>query len=260
MSSSELTDPWEMHRALRDTLVSLTIAYLNAHSGRLAAPDQFRLGTDRIIALRDSVLYRFESLAYHVDLVRAREQQCLSEFRADMFRRDMVEVVRWASRDVKFLLDDIVFSTVSLFDYLGNAIGFLILKEPIANRKWRGIVKWADCESSHVLATAKTVCRLNEEWIRGVADYRNSLIHAASDTAGGRGQYQIEDGRASLELRLTAPQAFVAAIEHLRSTVPPEGMRVIEAALWIVGQTYDSVAEVVASVTTDLGLPSRAAT
>ena len=249
-----LTDPWEMHRQLRSMFVGLTEKYLNSHPGRVTNPQQFGNDSQRWIDLRDSVLYRFESLAYHIDLVRQREQQCLSEFRPDLFRRDGIEVVRWASRDMKFLLDDIVFSAISLFDYFGNLIGFVLLRKASENIKWTGVRTWAATGDSS--RTAVRALEVNNEWIGGLAVYRNSLIHALSDTSGGSTHHELANGSATLEIRITAPDRFTNAIDHLRQTLPKEGLRVVDAALWVSGQTYDSLVDLCECLRSDLGLPA----
>lgn len=252
----QCTNPWEMHRELRETLVELTIAYLNAHPGRIEIPVQYRQDQSRIIGLRDSILYRFESLAYHIDLIRRREHECLGEFRNDFPRTDAIDVVRWASRDAKFLFDDLVFGIISLFDYYGNAIGFLLLDEPTLNKNWRGARAWAEGLQSGVRRTADLVRKFNDGWIRGVADYRNALIHAESDTAGGRYEYHLAGGSATVEILITAPAECINQIQYLRENLPANGLRLIDASLWLVGQTYDGAKELAVAIMADLNLPS----
>lgn len=248
-----------MHRDLKEKLVELTMVYLNAHPGRVDNPVKYRQDQTRIIELRDSILYRFESLAYHFDLMRRRERECLAEFRNDFFRRDAIDVVRWASRDSKFLFDDLVFSVISLFDYYGNAIGFLLLGEATLNKKWAGIRAWAAELQPGVRRTADLVRKLNDEWIRGVADYRNALIHSTSDTAGARNEYHVGGGSATVENLITAPAEFVDRIRYLHEGVPANRLRLIDASIWLVGQTYDGARELASAMIADLGVPSPSA-
>src|SRR5437016_2619092 len=98
--SGDLKDPWKMHHALDETFVRFTEVFLNAHPGRVANPEQYASDSRRFISLRNSVLYRFEALAFHVDLIRQRQAACMKELEKDMFRNDRLEIVRWASRDM----------------------------------------------------------------------------------------------------------------------------------------------------------------
>lgn len=251
LPKEEINDPWDMHRELESVFSRFTMAYLNGHPSAVADPEQFASASQRLVDLRNSVLYRFESLAYHVDLIRRREQQCFSAFQEDPFRRDGLEVVRWGSRDMKFLLDDIVFSAISLFDYFGNLTGFALLDEASRNIKWNGVLKWPASD----VAQPGTVLRsrgLNDEWIDGLAMYRNSLIHASSDTSGGAKTHRFGGGMATTEIRITAPRALIERIEYLRTTVPPEGLLVVATALWIVGQTFDTIVELCDLLAKDL--------
>jgi hypothetical protein len=253
-SAEEVTDPWEMHRRLDSSLVRFTEAFLNEHPGRVTNPAQYGTASRRFLDLRTSVLYRFESLALHIDLIKRREDACMKELEKDIFRNDRIEVVRWASRDMKFLFDDIVFSTISLFDYLGNMIGFVLLKLPKKNLNWKGVIEWVKSGGGPTSRTGPRSNELNDEWIAGIARYRHVLIHHTSDTSGGRLRHNIADGQAALSVSITVPAAFVKQIEHLRQTVPDDGMGVLSAGLWIVGQTFDAGVELVGTLRTDLGL------
>src|SRR5690242_19630607 len=82
--TEQLTQPWEMYAALRNQITGAVGAYANAHPGRVAAPEQFRSDSERAIGLRDSIIYRFESLAFHFDLLHNREQSCLDAFCNDL--------------------------------------------------------------------------------------------------------------------------------------------------------------------------------
>jgi hypothetical protein len=253
-STGEVTDPWEMHRALESALVRFTAAYLNTHPGRVVDPKRFGADTRRFLDLRNSVLYRFESLAYHMDLIKHREDQCFHQFKDDIFRDDRVAIVRMASRDMKFLLDDVVFSTISLFDYFGNAIGFVLLGKRRQNIKWKGVLERS---ASKKLPTYQTVSRtreLNDEWIGGLTKYRHSLIHVASDESGGKLRHDITRDQALLYIRITAPTALIEEIRYLRETASKEGLPVTAAAVWLIGQTFDSIIELCDCLMRDVGL------
>lgn len=244
-----------MYDALREQIVTTVGAYLNAHPSRVTASEKFRSDTERILGLRDSIVYRFESLAYHIDLLLGRERACLEPFRDEIFRRDALDHVRSASRDMKFLFDDLVFSAASLFDYFGNAIGFLLLREPTVNKKWGGVRKWAVADQDGT-QTAEIVRQLGDEWIRGMIDYRNGLIHEESDTAGGAYRCTLAGGSAQLEIRITAPRDFTDRIQYLRDNPVAGGLRIMDAGLWLVGQTYDAASALTSALAKDLGLPA----
>ncbi len=255
--TEELADPWDMHRELESALVRFTAAYLNTHPGRVADPKGFAADSQRFVDLRNSVLYRFESLAYHMDLIQHREDQCFHQFKDDIFRDDRVEIVRAASRDMKFLLDDIVFSTISLFDYFGNAIGFVLLGKKRRNIKWKGVLEESASRKPPTFQTVSRARELNEEWLGGLTKYRHSLIHVVSDKSGGKLRHDITRDQALLYIRITAPSALIDEIRYLHETVPKEGLPVTAAALWLIGQTFDSIVEICDYLTKDLGLPAK---
>lgn len=250
-SHTQPTQQWGMLRQLKDRLISLTMTYLNSHPNRIDNPARHSACQERIIGLRDSVLYRFESLEFHRALLGQRHAECLRELRSDPLRRDGLEVVRWASRDLKFLFDDMVFTSMSLFDYTGSMVGFVLHDEIKRNIKWAGARKCAtqatNADANSVIPTVNRIYqspigdlvnRLNDEWIKGLAEYRNALIHERSDTAGGRLHTEFSGGTFSVTVEITAPIAFTKRIAFLSHHTEEHPLELLEAASWVVTKTF----------------------
>lgn len=264
MSQAQTVEEWAMWSQLRDGLIALTMAYLNRHPGRIADPAQLSADQARIVALRDSVLYRFESLEFHLGLLHKRYSACLQEFRSDPFRRDGIEVVRWSSRDLKFLFDDMVFTTISLFDYAGTMVGFVMHDERTRNIKWAGARRCAsqatDNDPKSVIqptnrifqsSVGDLVTQLNREWIKGLSEYRNALIHERSDRAGGTLRHEIGAGTFSISVEITAPIEFTKRISSLSHHTSEQPLDLLEAASWLVTQTFAASVALVGSLTAD---------
>jgi hypothetical protein len=155
---------------------------------------------------------------------------------------------------MKFLLDDVVFSTISLFDYLGNAIGFVLLGKKRQNIKWKGVLERSASKNLPTYQTVSRARELNDEWVGGLTKYRHSLIHVASDKSGGKLRHHLTRDQALLHIRITASTALVEEIGYLRETVPREGLPVTAAALWLIGQTFDAIIELCDCLMRDLVL------
>jgi hypothetical protein len=255
----QIDDPSEMHGHLTNSMLRFTMAYLKEHPSRISDGRRFAVDSRRVVALRDSVLYRFESLAYHAVLIDYREASCFKQFDGDIHRPDIDTIVRTASREMKFLFDDIVFSAASLFDYYARLISLLLRSGAIDNHKWPGVVRWARGSSASASQTAAKVDHLHAEWLHGLGAYRNRLIHVEHDTAGGEMTWEMVaardelPGSESLGIRITTPAAFRDGIEYLRNTTEPP-LRLVNTANWIVAQAFDGATELTEALIADIGL------
>lgn len=209
-----------------------------------------------MVALRESVLYRFESLGRHLEIMRQRLDAWLRTAQSGSRRNEHYEIILWGSRDLKFLFDDLVFSTVSLFDYTGSMIGFVVHAEK-RNIKWGGIRQCA----SHRIGNDKTpmvpehnrifdsvigqmALEINSTWLKALSDYRNALIHERSDTAGGEiiERWEAETDSSTVHIYVTAPDEFTRCFPQFAHHNREDPLDIFAAAEWLILQTFnDSV-------------------
>jgi hypothetical protein len=240
-----------------------------AHRSNVSSSKRFEDAWRPLVRLKTSVLYRFDALIFHLSLIERREDALFAAIKArpdGMLEQEHVRsLMSDATREMSFLFDDLVFNALSLFDYNGRMITTLQRTESATNRKWLGVVKWARGSATLALRTPEVVLRHNEEWIQGISDFRNRVIHEESDLAGAQWSWNFgaaarptdpspgagEPAAFSLGMHVSAPTGFRECIRTLRdTTVEPVGL--LSAGKWIVEQSFDATSELAESLMADL--------
>lgn len=225
----EILDQWKAFRTLRDQLYAVHVA---ASTARVGNPLSGGPAADRGLLLRDSIIYRLESASFHIDLINRR--QAALERVVHPLEYRAIELVRTASRDEKFFLDDIVFSLVSLFDYFGSWCDHLYNKEVKALRGFRLLrisaerrnAENADIEpANNRLRGTEVVAQAyaeNGSWLKGLAAYRGTLAHGRADPAGGYYRHsftsagQGSGGALTTDVRITVPESLLKMVFIIR--------------------------------------------
>ena len=78
---------------------------------------------------------------------------------------------------MQYILDDLIFHSVSLMDYLGDLIGFIYINNQ--NLKWQGACNSAYAKNNGLsnFKISPLIIRQDKEWVNYLYDYRSSLIH-----------------------------------------------------------------------------------
>lgn len=250
MSHPELADPNELLRRLTHSFVSIGRAF---HVGHPLYPGEIDSDVARAkaILLRHSVLYRFESLVFHYQMICQRHSALLRRSESGVLLGNPRDVVYFGSRDLKFLFDDIVFNIVSLFDYFGTLIG-LIFHPARSDFKWSSARSFAAYKEPPFAANAERVqsrlhntevglaiIELNTRWLKGIAEYRNALIHGRSDVAKGEVTWSFASGeKFNSTVNVAVPDAFTkyaSSICYADAGNPPQ---LLEVSASLISLTY----------------------
>jgi hypothetical protein len=137
--------------------------------------------------LRDSIDYRCWAIQFHLHAIRQVHDDLLAEAAA-------IDVVRWfkdknlplyihekyALRE-RFLLDDVLLNTASLFDYLANLVCYVLIGEHSPNVRWQKFVRMCRSPKDHqALAgtmVAPTVIETHSRFINGLYNLRSDIAH-----------------------------------------------------------------------------------
>jgi hypothetical protein len=89
----------------------------------------------------------------------------------------------------QFVFDDLIFNALSLFDYVGNFVGFAFYGEQRKKAKWDRIQKYArdgdhearDHPSKRISSgrAGERILRAQKDLVGILSDYRADLIHSA---------------------------------------------------------------------------------
>lgn len=234
------------------------------------------LNRDVAIRFRESIIYRFDALGLHHEMMR----KVHAGFTDALIRggplgaRDgtSVRLGRAAALREQSLFDDLVFHSISLFDYLGNAIWFGFHGHNFVRKKWKGACRAARdpafehrATHGHVRingsATGDLVGRVDHEFVGQLAEYRAGLFHYEMDSAGGAVSHKFSiipggagrvDWAPKLEIRL--PKDYMRCVKALvddggdDSDVP-----LLSGAESLIKRVGDSTLQLLRSLTSDLG-------
>ncbi len=186
--------------------------------------------------LRDSIWTRFDSLRFHRRLLANVDQQLqarLPQIEDSDERFRTIWTALWHSQ---YLFDDLVFNTVSLFDYLGNTVWFAFHGKNHIKKKWNKAYEAArrpDLEKNlskglriHGSATGQAVLSAHQTLVNALYGYRSDLIHNRID---GPDIYNSDFWRESWHpgFRLPLPQGYMRRLQRRcdgRSEPGPEDM------------------------------------
>lgn len=265
----ESADHWETFQQLRRDLCAVHYAAASARAGDPLAGGP---GVKRGYLLRDSMIYRLEAVAFHADLIVQR-QGALERVAYPIERRS-VDFVRTASRDEKFLLDDVVFSIVSLFDYFGSWCDFLYNVELKALRGFKLLrVSAAPPESGQDRyeptnnrlrdsSVVELAARENSTWLKGLTEYRGALIHGRADEAKGSLSFTFrsrgvgEPSDLSVDASILAPDSLVKRVSFLASN-PGHNVTVSHAAERLNDQATEALRRLLHGVIDDFDVASN---
>jgi hypothetical protein len=176
--------------AIRTDLVDAVIKHLSFRGPKrpLLRDD------DAAIVTRDSVLYRAQSLAYHLDIQRLQFEGYRRQFVIGP-KSDHQMLLHGSRQNMTFLADDVLFNTISLLDYTGNLLGAVLAGPHAQKVKWNGLVKSAR-DSGNPLS-GRRACRLaveeHAEWVDALQEVRAQIIHNRVVLGDGRVTFSLNE-------------------------------------------------------------------
>jgi hypothetical protein len=195
--ASELEEVDEACGRLNDELVKMGLEFLQRNHFDIRPSPALRQKRRRVLDLRDSAIYRATSIAWHAGALYERRAAIRRHFQRDRVASleatdgDPTPLLDHMRRQ-SFLLDDILFNAVSLFDYIAHLIG--VLRFDGQGCVWSYLVK--ECR--------KTPCRLNapalvlvvveaeDRWLGRLDAFRDKVIHNEALAHSGHESFDMK--------------------------------------------------------------------
>jgi len=153
-------------------------------------------GDDFMITLRDGISYKLKCIYLHLDFLK---QIGDGHNKKLANTKDSIKQTQLFYRCVEehmFLVEDIIFHLISLFDYLGNLIGYLYYGDSKRKIKWKGIMtccrkpewerKETGSEKIYKSSASEYLIDINDKIISKLQEYRAELIHYKYDLPSGK--------------------------------------------------------------------------
>lgn len=195
-----------------------------------------------------------------IDLDQQASEQVKSE---NLTVEEQLSMLKYGGEHQLYLLDDIVFHIVSLFDYIGNFVGLVFYDDQRAKLKWKGVVKF--CKNADIERTKTGYERINKSFVspliqkheqslvHRLEEYRASLFHYRKDFANTKITLDLISTHRN-EFVVPAPEDLLNWIKQLSLKSESEEVKLLNAAFWLVDQALFAVKEILPAVEKDLQL------
>ncbi len=231
--------------SIREEAVRVALAFLMAESKRGHSTTRRQSDMKLVMRLRDSLIYRAESVLWHpqlVELVTRSADRRLREVYPDRAKEHLLLLQIGA--EVFYAFDDLVFNALSLFDYVGNFVGFAFYGEQRRKAKWDRIQHFArdaayeKREHSHPRisgsALGSSILEVHKTLVESLTEYRAALIHY--EALVGLGEVKTEYGAGETpkyDLSFTVPKEFAKVFTVTGYKQDPAKAPVVEGAKWL---------------------------
>src|SRR3990172_8476652 len=247
----------QLSRGMSESATKLSLAADNQTiSFRLiAGPKAYQ---EAFLAIRDSIIYRFDSMCFHVVLMTARQLEALKSLEKEPPTFDERDLLESLARQHQFLFDDIIFNTISLLDYLGNIVGLGFYGAHLTKMNWNGAYEYAKhyaqgSKKNRIFgsSTAECLIRHHQEWVNRLYEYRARLIHDKEQKTGGS-IAMIWQGDLWHELTITAPKSFVKAFPVSTDKLCDGELQAILGGFLLVEKTASAAIEMMKCLREDM--------
>jgi len=245
---------------LRKEAVNAVIKHLGPIHVGLGQPS---LEHNPAIILRDSMLYRAESVGYHLDLLKW-QFAAFTQRSQSIVGSDGKPHLLGFRKVLTFLSDDILFNSISMLDYVGNLVGCTLSGPNDQRLKWNGVVKAAR-DGTNPLATkaaAKMMLTLHKEWIDRLHGARSEIIHERITLGDGGRAITFPEGTHFLStLSFEMPPTVVKRLAFLVTFADTKGrVQLVVGAEQIALRAIDVAKAVMTALLEDLGGRLKAST
>ena len=238
----------KQYKVLEDLLRTIVFSFVDKKLRRIPPKGH------PLYEIRDSILFRFGSMWFHMDLLLKMEQGLENYVTSKFPKLDVNDKgLLTYSRQQLHLFEDIIFHTISIFDYMANLIGFLYLGNNKGKIKWNGIANAANDKKSIFkdTKTAGLIRIYNKALVDMLYSYRSTLIHHASETANAT--YTIRGTQKTVEgfFRIWCPDKFDKSLrERLNLTIgcQNEQATLVDIAACLIQDSINIINELAQSI------------
>ena len=229
---------------ISNSMIGLGLEYVNKMSGQFKSPKN-----DVFFKLRNSIQYRLGAILFHFTLLLDIQKRFQHRIDRDPFNNE--ESIKWmilGGEQQYALFDSIVFHIISLFDYLGNLIDYILCGKSQSRLKWNGVIKLSyDNNSSLSKISIKNIIqKWHSNFIDVLYNHRSDLIHYKMDF--GSSSYTIDLGKGKANLRIEAPHRFMTNFKELKKISEDNKVGINYAVNWLIKKSTVATTEIINSI------------
>lgn len=257
-----LKDIEKLANSLDRNLLGFGFSYLNYRNivpGNISPSQKSEFKS--CMNLRDSIFYRVGSINFHLNLLFLLDRQISKKLQSEPFDIEMQNNLMMYGGDQQlFFLDDIVFHLISLFEYLGNLIGFRF--HGYRELRWKGAKRC--CES---LTWEKH--KFGKEKIRNsvvhpvILKYQKKTMNKLEAYRSRRFHYEKDSAKRTVSMNLMNPlkTRFVVEVpKRLQTWIKknvPQADTLCDAAMWLIKESFTAAHEILTTLLQDMKQASK---
>ncbi|MDQ3019294.1 MAG: hypothetical protein M3R36_01805 [Bacteroidota bacterium] len=219
-----------------------------------------------IYNLRDHVIYRFNSLELHIQLLLMHHHS-INEQIKKILKNDPQELLRsynpihpyfnkW-QQDVSCIFDSLIYHMVSIFDYISTLINYICGsgKDKQQNKKWTNLTKMA-LDSKHTFSStliSKTIVKTNNSFVDKLYEHRSFLIHNKTDLSGFSFKFDLIGGEI-FSTNFLATKRFVNQFSDLKKMIKENPVTIKYVAFWLIQETINTISELLLDLKKEMEL------
>jgi hypothetical protein len=217
-------------------------------------------GADQVWPVRDSIIYRGWAINWHFELLCNQRDSLNRELRGRIQEAlYSPEPLIHARAKQFFVFDDLIFNVISLFDYIGNLIGFIYLGGSKLRLKWNGAFNAASDASNPVsrAAVAELIRRNHKDWLNNLQAVRSDLTHFKMNL--GRATQNINFKASDIEtaFHITLPPSLITQLPFLRFEGSDIEVELVEGAAMLIRKAFQNGQEILSCLRHNEDWPRR---
>ncbi|WP_234572484.1 hypothetical protein [Rhodohalobacter sp. 614A] len=225
--------------------------------------EQYENKQEILFELRDAFFYRQDSLIFHFNLLNEIQDNTKSKFNLDLSSRGKDSLLKASAFQQEFIFDDILFNTMSLFDYFGNFVGYIFFGEEGKKYRWKRLLNHCKKPKKEEigkerkrLINSKIRSQLQENhiyWVQHLNSHRSEIIHYKVDEINGELSYSIPIQGKSLpkedsQIKVFVPEDFAQKF-NLGDT---EELSLIQATAWLMSKSSKIIVSMLEALEEDI--------
>lgn len=202
-------------------------------------------------SVRDSIVYRCNSLKWHTSQPNAMHANLESQLRSSLLDGlCTAQLLPSHQAGLHYLLDDIVFGNVSLLDYVANLVGLVL--EGFAQRgkyRWNNAVRSATSNHGPLPGseTGNLLKQANRDWVNALQAYRGDLIHKHEIMGNASHEWKFDASGIHTSLRVAIPSNLAKLFSKI--SFSNDELDICSAAEAIGATTANLSANILSSMT-----------
>ncbi|MEO8514909.1 MAG: hypothetical protein ABI543_15225 [Ignavibacteria bacterium] len=223
---------------------------------------------ERIIELRDNVIYRLFSSRFHIQLLLQQQieikDKCLKMLNDGKF--DLIKGIGPVhplhdhfKKEISSIFDSLLYHIVSAFDFTSSLINYFYTSKDDKqnNLKWTSLVKKSRSEENILYPDRikKAIIEHDNQFVNKLYGYRSQIIHEKGDL--NEFVYNVlfdftSNAKSSLKIGFVATPKFIKNFSELKKLTKKDVLSTTYVSFWLLNTAIDHITDLLFEIKYDL--------